>query len=89
MERENRDLHERIFELEEEARQREMQQTKHIQEITAAYEQRHRKLSEFTDFVKRYFPCVEKLMSMINFLRDRLALMTVLSEDYTRSRMLP
>lgn len=72
LERENRDLHERIFELEEEAQQREQQQAKHIQEITDAYEQRHRKLSEFTDFVKRYFPYVEKLTPMINFLRDRL-----------------
>ena len=32
----------------------------------------HRKLSEFTDFVKRYFPYVEKLMPTINFLRERL-----------------
>jgi len=58
MERENRNLHERIFELEEEARQKEQQHVKHIQEITDAYEQRHRKLSEFVDFVKRYFPYV-------------------------------
>ena len=29
-------------------------------------------MSEFTDFVKRYFPYVEKLMPTINFLRDRL-----------------
>ena len=33
---------------------------------------KHRKLSEFTDFVRRYFPYVEKLMPIINFLRDRL-----------------
>lgn len=72
LERENRVLHERVSELEEEARQRERQQAKHIQEITDAYEQRHRKLSEFTDFVKRYFPYVEKLMPTINFLRERL-----------------
>ena len=72
MERENRDLHERVSELEEVARQRERQQAKHIQEITDAYEQRHRKLSEFTDFVKRYFPYVEKLIPTINFLRERL-----------------
>lgn len=70
LERENRDLHERVSELEEEARQREHLQAKHIQEITDAYEQRHRKLSEFTDFVKRYFPYVEKLMPTINFLRE-------------------
>lgn len=72
LERENRNLHGRVSELEEEARQRERQQAKHIQEITDAYEQRHRKLSEFTDFVKRYFPYVEKLMPTINFLRERL-----------------
>lgn len=72
LERENRNLHERISELEEEARQKEHQQAKHIQEITNAYEQRHRKLSEFTDFVKRYFPYVEKLMPTINSLRERL-----------------
>lgn len=72
LERENRDLQERVSELEEEARQRELQQAKQIQEITDAYEQRHRKLFEFTDFVKRYFPYVEKLMPTINFLRERL-----------------
>ena len=72
LERENRDLQERVSELAEEARQRERQQTKYIQEITDAYEQRHRKLSEFTDFVKRYFPYVEKLIPTINFLRERL-----------------
>ena len=74
LERENRDLHKRVSGLETEARQREVQQAKHIQEITDAYEQRHRKLSEFTDFVKRYFPYVEKLMPMIKFLRERLGL---------------
>ena len=72
LERENRTLHERVSELEEEARQRERQHTKHIEEITDAYEKRHRKMSEFTDFVKRYFPYVVKLMPMINFLRERL-----------------
>jgi len=72
LERENRNLHRRVSELEEEARQRELQHTKRIEEITDAYEQRHRKLSEFTDFVKRYFPYVEKLMPTINFLRERL-----------------
>ena len=72
LERENRDLHERVSELEEEVRQREQQQAKHMQEITYTYEQRHRKLSEFTDFVKRYFPYVENLIPTINFLCDRL-----------------
>lgn len=72
LERRNEDLQDRILELEEEARQREQQQAKHIQEITDAYEQRHRKLSEFVDFVKCYFPYVEKLMPTIKFLRDTL-----------------
>lgn len=72
LERENRALYKRVFELEEAARQRERQQAKHIQEITDAYEQRHRKQYEFTDFVKRYFPYVEKLMPTINFLHERL-----------------
>ena len=72
LEGENRNLHERVSELEEEARQREQQHTKCIEEITDAYEKRHQKMSEFTDFVKRYFPYVVKLMPMINFLRERL-----------------
>lgn len=72
LERENRNLYERVLELEEEARQRELQHTKRIEEITDAYEKRHRKMAEFTDFVKRYFPYVVKLMPMINFLRERL-----------------
>ncbi len=37
-----------------------------------AYKQQYRKLSEFTDFVKRYFPYVEKLIPTIKFLRDTL-----------------
>ena len=72
LERRNEDLQDRILELEEEARQKEQQQAKHIQEITDAYEQRHRKLSEFVDYVKHYFPYVEKLMPTIKFLRDTL-----------------
>ena len=68
----NEDLQKRIQELEEEAIQREEQHAKQIQEMKNAYEQQHRKLSEFTDFVKRYFPYVEKLMPTIKFLRDRL-----------------
>ena len=72
LERRNEDLQDRILELEEEARQREQQQAEQIQEIRNAYEQQHRKLSEFVDFVKRYFPYVEKLMPVINFLRERL-----------------
>ena len=72
LERRNEDLQDRILELEDEARQRERQQAEQIQEIRNAYEQQHRKLSEFTDFVRCYFPYVEKLMPIINFLRDRL-----------------
>ena len=72
LERKNEDLQDRILELENEARQRERQQTKQIQEIRNAYEQQHRKLSEFTDFVRRYFPYVEKLVPVVNFLRERL-----------------
>ena len=72
LERRNEDLQDRILELENEARQRERQQAKQIQEIRNAYEQQHRKLSEFADFVRRYFPYVEKLMPVINFLRERL-----------------
>ena len=72
LERRNEDLQDRILELEEEARQREQQQTKQIQEIKTAYEQQNCKLSEFVDFVKRYFPYVEKLMPTIKFLRNTL-----------------
>lgn len=72
LERRNEDLQDSILELEEEARQREHQQAKQIQEIKNAYEQQNSKLSEFVDFVKRYFPYVEKLMSTIKFLRDTL-----------------
>ena len=68
----NEDLQKRIQELEEEAIQREEQHSKQIQEMKNAYEQQHRKLSEFTDFVKRYFPYVEKLIPTIKFLRDTL-----------------
>ena len=72
LERRNEDLQDRIFELEKEAQQREHQQVKQIQEIKNAYEQQNSKLSEFVDFVKRYFPYVEKLMPTIKFLRDTL-----------------
>lgn len=72
LERRNEDLQDRILELEDESRQRERQQAKQIQEIRNAYEQQHRKLSEFVDFVKRYFPYVEKRIPTIKFLRDTL-----------------
>lgn len=72
LERQNVVLQNRIFELEEDAQQREKRHTKQMQEMKNAYEQQNRKLSEFVDFVKRYFPYVEKLMPVINFLRERL-----------------
>ena len=68
----NEDLQKRIQELEEEAIQREEQHVKQMQEMKNAYERQYLKLSEFTDFVKRYFPYVEKLMPTIKFLRDTL-----------------
>lgn len=68
----NEDLQKRIQKLEEEAIQREEQHSKQIQEMKNAYERQYRKLSEFTDFVKRYFPYVEKLMPTIKFLHDTL-----------------
>lgn len=72
LERRSEDLQDRILKLEEEARQREHQQAKQIQDIKNAYEQQNSKLFEFVDFVKRYFPYVEKLMPTIKFLRDTL-----------------
>ena len=68
----NEDLQSRIKELEEEAIQREEQHTKQMQEMKKAYEQQHHKLLEFTDFVKRYFPYVEKLIPTIKFLHVTL-----------------
>lgn len=55
-----------------EAQEREERQTKQMQEVKSVYEQQNRKLSEFMDFVKRYFPYVEKLMPTIKFLRETL-----------------
>lgn len=72
LERENTALQNHIIKLEGEARQREEQQTKQMREMKSAYEQQNRKLSEFVDFVKRYFPYVEKLMPTIKFLRETL-----------------
>lgn len=72
LERENAALQIRISELKNETKQQEERQAKQIQEIKTAYEQQNSKLSEFTDFVRRYFPYVEKLIPGINFLRERL-----------------
>ena len=57
-----------VHEEEEESIRRKEQYTMQIH----AYKQQHRKLSEFTDFVKRNFPYVEKQMPNIKFLRDTL-----------------
>lgn len=72
LERENAALQTRISELENEAQEREERKTEQMQEMKSAYEQQNRKLSEFVDFVKRYFPYVEKLMPTIKFLRETL-----------------
>ena len=72
MERENAALQIRISELKNETKQQEERQAKQMQEMKSAYEQQNSKLSEFTDFVRRYFPYVEKLIPVINFLRDTL-----------------
>lgn len=72
LERQNAVLQNRISELEDEVRQREEWQAKQMQEVKSAYEQQNRKLSEFVDFVKHYFPYVEKLIPTIKFLRETL-----------------
>ncbi|MEY8245569.1 MobV family relaxase [Heminiphilus faecis] len=72
LERENAILQNRISELEDEAQKREERQAKQMQDMKSAYEQQNRRLSEFVDFVKSYFPYVEKLMPTIKFLRDTL-----------------
>ena len=72
MERENAALQIRISELKNETKQQEERQAKQMQEMKSAYEQQNRKLSEFVDFVKRYFPYVEKRIPTIKFLRDTL-----------------
>lgn len=72
LERENAVLQNRISEFEDEVRQREEWQVKQMQDMKSAYEQQNRKLSEFVDFVKRYFPYVEKLIPTIKFLRETL-----------------
>lgn len=72
LERENAALQIRIPELKNETKQQEERQAKQMQEMKSAYEQQNRKLSEFVDFVKRYFPYVEKRIPTIKFLRDTL-----------------
>lgn len=72
LERENAALQIRISELKNETKQQEERQAKQMQEMKSAYEQQNRKLSEFVDFVKRYFPYVEKRIPTIKFLRERL-----------------
>ena len=72
LERENAALQIRISELKNETKQQEERQAKQMQEMKSAYEQQNSKLSEFTDFVRRYFPYVEKLIPTIKFLRETL-----------------
>ncbi len=72
LERQNAALQNRIYELENEVLQHEERHAKQIQEMKSAYEQQNRKSSEFMDFVKRYFPYVDKLIPTIKFLRDSL-----------------
>ena len=72
LEKQNVTLQNRIIELEEDAQRKEERHIKQIQEMKSTYEQQNRKLSEFVDFVKRYFPYVEKLIPTIKFLRDTL-----------------
>lgn len=67
--------------------QREEQHAKQIQEMKNAYEQQYRKLSEFIDFVKRYFPYVEKLIPTIKFLHDTLNFGNGLIKSCTCLRM--
>lgn len=63
----NEDLQKHIQKLEEETVQREGQHTKQIQKMKNVYEQQYRKLSEFTDFDKRDFLYMEKLIPTIKF----------------------
>ena len=72
LERQNVVLQNRISELANEAQEHEERHIKQMREMKSAYEQQNRKLSEFVDFVKRYFPYVEKLMPTIKFLRETL-----------------
>lgn len=72
LEKENTALQNRISELENEAQEREERQAQQMQDMKSTYEQQNRKLSEFVDFVKRYFPYVEKLIPTIKFLRETL-----------------
>ncbi|WP_270348257.1 MobV family relaxase [Bacteroides intestinalis] len=72
LEKQNIVLQNRIIELEEDAQRREEWHIKQMQDMKSAYEQQNYKLSEFVDFVKRYFPYVEKLMPTIKFLRKTL-----------------
>lgn len=72
LEKQNVTLQNRIIELEEDAQRKEERHIKQMREMKSAYEQQNSKLSKFVDFVKRYFPYVEKLMPTIKFLRDTL-----------------
>ena len=79
LERKNEDLRdeiairdETIEQLQSNIKQMQVEHLKQIQEVKQSYEAEHRKQSEYIDKILRYFPYVEKLMPVINFLRDRL-----------------
>lgn len=84
----NEDLQSRMQELEE-VLLREEQYSKQIQEMKKAYEQQYRKLSEFTDFFKRYFPYVDKLIQVIKFLREIQNFGDVLIKKLCMLKILP
>lgn len=84
----NEDLQSRMQELEE-VLLREEQYSKQIQEMKKAYEQKYRKLSDFTDFFKHYFPYVEKLIPTIKFLRETQNFGDVLIKKLCMLKILP
>ena len=72
LERRNEDLQDRILELEDEARQREYQQAKQIQDKKTLMNNRTANCSSLWILSNVIFPYVEKLMPTIKFLRDTL-----------------
>ena len=79
LERKNEDLRdeiairdETIKQLQSDIKQMQVEHQKQMQEVKRSYEEENRKQSEYIDKILRYFPYVEKLMPVINFLRDRL-----------------
>lgn len=72
--KEKRDMRKKndALDMENKRLQEQKAEAEQIQEIRNAYEQQNSKLSEFADFVRRYFPYVEKLIPTIKFLRETL-----------------